>query len=224
MKNLFLIIFTLVVTQSGFAQLDTIHPTKLIVGISLGQLVSFRTPAAVVYANQKVGKNQYVDGSFGIILNNAATLNAQVEKFNGQRYSLSYRYQKERNIFNNRSTYVGFAVDIDHFVGEGRTTYTRAGGQFFQRYPFKSKATNYFFNVDFGLIVFPARNLTFEFGGKLGRGISNSTIESNTPNDATPNDPDAFNVNPQSFFANDEGTFMDFRVMIRIGYVISVED
>ena len=224
MKKIFLFLAFFMILKSSNAQLDSIAPAKLTAGLSIGQLISLTIPAATVFVNKRLAKRQYADAQAGFVtIFGNSTLNPQIDKIRGGRFSLAYRFQRERSIFNRTLPYIGVSLDYDYLKGEGRTTYSRANGAFFQRYAFSNTTTLYSTNLIVGFVFNIDEFLTLELGGKIGFGRSTASIISAAPKDAVINNENGFNLysNNFNFLPQNGEDFTNIRVMLRIGYVIN---
>lgn len=225
MKKIFILVPLLILALSSSAQLDTLPPTKLTVGLSISQLVSTTIPAVTAFANKRIGKRHYLDAQAGLVTIFAknSTDAGVIDKVRGGRFSLAYRIQRERSIFHRTCPYIGISLDYDYLKGNGRTTYTRANGAFFQRYAFTNVNTFYSTNLIVGFVFNMDEFMTIELGGKLGRGHSTEKVTSSAPNDAILNNENAFKLAQDWFNILPKGgeDFTSFRIMLRIGYVIN---
>ncbi len=224
MKKVLLLVSFFMILNHSHAQLDTVSYLDLSVGVSLGELVSISLPSFTLFGNKRVGRNQYVDVQIGSTIQFA--INPRFDKINGQKLNLAYRYQIERGIFRRSSPFIGLSLDYAHLKGEGRTTYSRANGAFFQRFPFSTSNNRYSANLVAGVIYYIDDIFTFEIGAKLGVGLSHSKIKSTTPPDAIITDPNSYYIATSKYenLGRENSIFPNIRVTFRVGYIIKWKD
>ncbi len=219
MKRIYLALFCIAMARISVAQLDTIEPARLTLGMDIWALLSPKLSTLSVYGNQRLGRNQYVTAEVGFVLEDLNKANPRIDKIGGQRFSLVYQFQRDRRKFWNASYYFGISYDWDHLEGEGRTTFSRATGQFLQRYPYSTTEDYHSIGLNYGVIRYIGQHFSFEFGMKINKGKRKSQLKTDVPFDAILTDPDSVNLF-KPLRSEDNGQFIDMRFSLRVGYVV----